>query len=58
MVFVLDSADGWLVLFEWLRDTALVSLEGIPPNRDNIEKHLGPNSPAYYRDIDTLRRAV
>ena len=53
--FVLDNADGWLPLYEWLRDTALVSLEDIPPVRGNIEKHLGPDSPSYHRDIDTLR---
>ena len=54
--FVLDSADRWLPLFEWLRDTALVSLDGIRPIRVNVERHLGPDSPAYHRDIDTLRR--
>lgn len=53
--FVLDSADAWLPLYEWLRDTALVSLDAIPPVRGNIEKHLGPDSPSYHRDIDTLR---
>ena len=54
--FVLDSADRWLPLFEWLRDTALVSLDDIRPIRVNVERHLGPDSPAYHRDIDTLRR--
>ena len=54
--FVLDSADRWLPLFEWLRDTALVSLDDIRPMRSNVERHLGPDSPAYHRDIDTLRR--
>ena len=44
------------MLYEWLRDTALVSLDGIPPVRGNIERYLGPDSPAYHRDIDTLRR--
>ena len=53
--FTLQDAQGWLPLFEWLRDEALVSLEGIPPDRDNIEKHLGPNSPRYERDIAALR---
>ena len=42
-------------MYEWLRDTALVSLDDIPPVRGNIEKHLGPYSPSYHRDIDTLR---
>ena len=54
--FTLQDADGWLPLYEWLRDTALVSLEDIPPTRDNIDKHLGPSSPSYHRDIATLRR--
>ena len=54
--FVLDSADRWLPLFEWLRDSALISLDDIPPMRGNIERHLGPDSPAYHRDIDILRR--
>ena len=53
--FTLHDAQGWLPLFEWLRDEALVSLEGIPPDRGNIEKHLGPNSPRYERDIAALR---
>ena len=54
--FVLDSADRWLPLFEWLRDSALISLDDIRPMSSNIEKHLGPDSPAYHRDIDVLRR--
>ena len=54
--FTLQDADGWLALYEWLRDTALVSLEDIPLDRESIEKHLGPASPAYQRDIDALRR--
>ena len=53
--FTLQDAQGWLPLYEWLRDEALVSLEGIPPDRANIEKHLGPNSPRYERDIAALR---
>ena len=53
--FTLQDPDGWLPLYEWLRDTALVSLEDIPPTRDNIEQHLGPNSPSYRRDIDALK---
>ena len=53
--FTLQDADGWLALYEWLRDTALVSLENIPLDRESIEKHLGPVSPAYRRDIDALK---
>ena len=54
--FTLQDADGWLALYEWLRDTALVSLENIPLDRESIERHLGPVSPAYRRDIDALKR--
>ena len=53
--FTLQDDQGWLPLFEWLRDEALASLDGILPNRANIEKHLGPNSPLYERDIAALR---
>ena len=52
--FVLDDPDRWLPLFEWLRDSALLSLDNIPPDRANIERFLGPASPTYQRDIDTL----
>ena len=53
--FTLQDGQGWLPLYDWLRDEALVSLEDIPPDRANIEKHLGPNSPRYERDIAALR---
>ena len=53
--FTLDDPDGWFHLYEWLRDTALVSIEGILPDRDSIAEHFGPDSPAYQRDISTLR---
>ena len=53
--FTLDDPDGWFQLYEWLRDTALVSLEGILPDKDIIAEYFGPNSPAYQRDIETLR---
>ena len=53
--FTLHDADGWLALYEWLRDTALVSLEDIQLDRASIEQHLGPASPAYQRDIDALK---
>ena len=54
--FTLESAADWLSLHEWLRDTALVSLKDIHSDRANIEKHLGPDSPSYERDIATLKR--
>ena len=53
--FTLDQPDGWFNLYEWLRDTAMVSLENIAPDRENIAEHFGSNSPAYQRDIETLR---
>ena len=54
--FVLESADRWLPLYEWLRDSALMSLDSIPADQDNVEQYLGPGSPAYQRDVDTLTR--
>ena len=53
--FTLDDADRWLPLFEWLRDTALVSLENVIPDRDGIAEHFGPDSPSYQRDIAALK---
>ena len=52
--FTLDDPDRWIILYEWLRDRALVSLENIAPDRSDVEAHFGPNSPSYQRDIDTL----
>ncbi len=43
-----------LPLFEWLRDSALVSLEGESPDRKGITGHFGPSSPSYQRDIAAL----
>ena len=54
--FVLQDVGKWRDLYHWLHDTALVSIEEIPLDRESIEKHLGPESPAYQRDIDALRR--
>ena len=51
--FTLDDPDGWFHLYEWLRNTVLVSLEGILPDRDSIAEYFGPDSPAYQRDIET-----
>ena len=52
--FNLDGPDGWFPLYEWLRDTALVSLEDISPDREEIAGHFGPGSPSYLRDIAAL----
>ena len=53
--FTLDEPDGWLPLYEWLRDSALVSLEDVVPDREGIAEHFGPDSPAYQRDIAALK---
>ena len=54
--FALESAEQWYPLYEWLRDSALQSLESIAADRDSVMRYLGPGSPAYQRDIDTLAR--
>ena len=53
--FTLESPDKWFDLYEWLRDTALISLENISPDRQSIADHFGPDSPSYQRDIAALR---
>ncbi len=52
--FVLESEENWLPLYEWLSDTALVSLEDIKPDSENIESHFGPTSVRYQQDIAAL----
>ena len=53
--FILEEPDGWFPLYEWLRDSALVSLEGVSPGREGIAEHFGPGSPSYQRDIAALK---
>ena len=53
--FTLEEPDQWIALYEWLRDSALVSLEGESPDREGIEGHFGPDSPSYQRDIAALK---
>ena len=53
--FTLESADGWLPLFEWLRDRALESREDAPVDRVVVEASFGPESAHYNRDITRLR---
>ncbi len=53
--FTFEDPDRWIPLYEWLRDTALVSLEEIKPDRASIAAHFGPNSPSYERDIAALK---
>ena len=53
--FILEDSDGWFLLYEWLRDSALVSLEGVSTDRDEISGHFGAGSPSYQRDIAALK---
>ena len=53
--FTLDEPDAWFPLYEWLRDSVLVSLEGESPDREGIAGHFGPESPSYQRDIAALK---
>ena len=53
--FTLEDPELWVPLFEWLRDKALVSVQGLVPNREIIEQQFGPGSPTYERDIASLR---
>ena len=51
----LERPDGWYPLYEWLRDSALVSLDGVSPDREGITGHFGPGSLSYQRDIAALK---
>ena len=53
--FTLEEPNHWIALYEWLRDSALVSLEGVSPDREEITGHFGPGSPSYQRDIAALK---
>ena len=53
--FTFNDPSRWILLYEWLRDTALVSLENVEPDRESIATHFGPNSPSYERDIAVLK---
>ena len=52
--FTLESPDGWLPLYEWLRDKALESRDDIPLDREGATEHFGPDSPRYRKDIARL----
>ena len=52
--FTLESPDGWLPLYEWLRDKALESRDDIPLDRESAADHFGPDSPRYRKDIARL----
>ena len=53
--FTLEEPDGWFPLYEWLRDDALVSVENVTPDREEIAGHFGTGSPSYQRDIAALK---
>ena len=53
--FTLEEPDQWIALYEWLQDSALVSLENVRPDREGITEHFGPGSPSYQRDIAALK---
>ncbi len=38
--FTLEDPDNWIALYEWLRDSVLVSLDDISPDREGIEGEL------------------
>ena len=52
--FTLDAAGKWPLLYEWLRDNALFSLDDIPPTREEMSRHLGPGSALYQQEITLL----
>ena len=52
--FTLETAEQWLLLYEWLRDNALFALERLPASRANIERYLGPDCAASQRDLQAL----
>ena len=53
--FTLEDPDGWITLYEWLRDHALSVEENKQPSRPTVKESFGPGSPTYQRDIATLK---
>ena len=53
--FILESADRWVALYEWLRDQVLSSFENESPSRENIPNYFSSRSPAWEREIAALR---
>ena len=53
--FTLEDPDRWFILYQWLRDHALSVDPNKKPSRPTVEESFGPNSPAYQRDIATLK---
>ncbi len=54
--FVLESAERWIALYEWLRDHALGAAEQIRPSRETVADRFGAHSVLYQRDLDALRQ--
>ena len=54
--FVLESAEQWVPLYEWLRDRALMAREAITPSRETVADVFGAHSVIYQRELDELRR--
>ena len=53
--FTVPDDDRWFLLEEWLRNHALVPRVNIDPTPRALMNQFGPNSPAYWRDLDKLR---
>ena len=53
---VLEDADRWISLYEWLRDRALYAHKNIVPSRESLAKRFGPDSTYYQRDLAAMRR--
>ena len=53
--FTLEEPNDWSALYDWLRDSALVSMEDVSPDREGITGHFGPGSPSHQRDIAALK---
>ena len=53
--YTLEDPDRWITLYRWLRDHALSVDPNKQPSRSSVAESFGPNSPAYERDIATLK---
>ncbi len=53
--FTLDGPDGWIPLYDWLRDNALNAEENVAPDRGTIPERFGPKSTRYEQDIAVLK---
>ena len=53
---ILEDAERWIPLYEWLRDRALYAHENVVPSRESLAKRFGPDSTYYQRDLAAIRR--